>query len=62
MALRRRQEAEMEVEEIKMLRFSLVMRMDGVRNENISGTEHVRCSGEKVRETRLRWFGHGQRR
>ena len=57
-ALRKRQEAEMEGAEVKMFRFSLrVMRMDRIRNEEIRGTEHVRCSGEKVREARLRWFG-----
>ena len=51
----------MEVE-IKMLRFSLgVTRMDGIRNENIRGTEDVRCL-ERKSETRLRWFGHEQRR
>ena len=49
----------MEVAEVQMLRFSLgVMRMDRIRNENIRGTAHVRRSGDKVRETRLRWFGH----
>ena len=36
MALRKRQEAELEVAEVKMFRFSLgVMRMDRIRNENI---------------------------
>ena len=40
-----------------MLRFSLgVTRMDRIRNENMRGTAHVRCFGEKVRETRLRRF------
>ncbi|KAF7647206.1 hypothetical protein LDENG_00175930 [Lucifuga dentata] len=53
-ALRKRQEAELEVAETKMLRFSL--------NEYIRGTAHVRCFGDKVREARLRWFGHVQRR
>ncbi|KAF7666398.1 hypothetical protein LDENG_00012110 [Lucifuga dentata] len=62
-ALRKRQEAELEVAETKMLRFSLgVTRMDRIRNEYIRGTAHVRCFGDKVREARLRWFGHVQRR
>ena len=38
------------------------MRMERIRNEFIRGTVHVTCFGEKVRETRLRWFGHVQRR
>ncbi|KAK2902094.1 hypothetical protein Q8A73_011840 [Channa argus] len=62
-ALKKRQEAELEVAELKMLRFSLgVTRMDRIRNEDIRGTAHVRCFGDKVREARLRWFGHVQRR
>ncbi|XP_016321114.1 uncharacterized protein LOC107672441 isoform X3 [Sinocyclocheilus anshuiensis] len=62
-ALRKRQEEELEVAELKMLRFSLgVTRMDRIRNEYIRGTAHVRCFGDKVREARLRWFGHVQRR
>ncbi|KAK2879894.1 hypothetical protein Q8A73_023706 [Channa argus] len=62
-ALKKRQEAELEVAELKMLRFSLgVTRMDRIRNEYIRGTAHVRCFGDKVREARLRWFGHVQRR
>ncbi|KAF7653171.1 hypothetical protein LDENG_00086540, partial [Lucifuga dentata] len=52
-ALRKRQEAELEVAETKMLRFSLgVTRMDRIRNEYIRGTAHVRCFGDKVREAR----------
>ena len=62
-ALKKRQEAELEVAELKMLRFSLgVTRTDRIRNEFIRGTDHVRCFGDKVREARLRWFGHVQRR
>ncbi|KAK2891510.1 hypothetical protein Q8A73_017175 [Channa argus] len=62
-ALKKRQEAELEVAELKMLRFSLgVTRMDRIRNEDIRGTAHIRCFGDKVREARLRWFGHVQRR
>ncbi|KAK3569019.1 hypothetical protein QTP86_021565 [Hemibagrus guttatus] len=46
-----------------MLRFSLgVTRLDRIRNEYIRGTAHVGRLGGKVREARLRWFGHVQRR
>ncbi|KAK3544420.1 hypothetical protein QTP86_011158 [Hemibagrus guttatus] len=62
-SLRKRQESELEVAELKMLRFSLgVTRLDRVRNEYIRGTAHVGRLGDKVREARLRWFGHVQRR
>ncbi|KAF7706915.1 hypothetical protein C0J45_4443, partial [Silurus meridionalis] len=62
-ALIKRQEAELEVAELKMLRFSLgLMRMDKIRNEFIRGTAHVGCFGDKMREARLRWFGRVQRR
>ncbi|KAK3553295.1 hypothetical protein QTP86_032750 [Hemibagrus guttatus] len=62
-SLRKRQESELEVAELKMLRFSLgVTRLDWIRNEYIRGTAHVGRLGDKVREARLRWFGHVQRR
>ncbi|KAK3511554.1 hypothetical protein QTP70_009660 [Hemibagrus guttatus] len=62
-SLRKRQESELEVAELKMLRFSLgVTRLDRIRNEYIRGTAHVGRFGDKVREARLRWFGHVQRR
>ncbi|KAK3528551.1 hypothetical protein QTP70_002791 [Hemibagrus guttatus] len=62
-SLRKRQESELEVAELKMLRFSLgVTRLDRIRNEYIRGTAHVVRLGDKVREARLRWFGHVQRR
>ncbi|KAK3506355.1 hypothetical protein QTP70_010380, partial [Hemibagrus guttatus] len=62
-SLRKRQESELEVAELKMLRFSLgVTRLDRIRNEYIRGTAHVGRLGDKVREVRLRWFGHVQRR
>ena len=58
-ALTKRQEAEMEVAELKMLRFSLgVTRMDKIRKEYIRGTAQVGKFGEKTREARLRWYGH----
>ncbi|KAK3532157.1 hypothetical protein QTP86_009027 [Hemibagrus guttatus] len=62
-SLRKRQESELEVAELKMLRFSLgVKRLDRIRNEYIRGTAHVGRLGDKVREDRLIWFGHVQRR
>ncbi|KAK3540940.1 hypothetical protein QTP86_006406 [Hemibagrus guttatus] len=62
-SLRKRQESELEVAELKMLRFSLgVTRLDRIRNKFIRGTAHVVHLGDKVREARLRWFGHVQRR
>ncbi|XP_060743999.1 uncharacterized protein LOC132857897 [Tachysurus vachellii] len=61
--LKKRQESELEVAELKMLRFSLgVTRLDRIRNKYIRGTAHVGSLGDKVREARLRWFGHVQRR
>ncbi|KAK3522429.1 hypothetical protein QTP86_010639 [Hemibagrus guttatus] len=60
-SLRKRQESELEVAELKMLRFSLgVTRLDRIRNEYIRGTAHVGHMGDKVREARLRWFGGGR--
>lgn len=47
----------MEVAEIKMMRFSLgVTGMDGIRNEYIRGTAHVRCYRDKaaLKEARLK--------
>ena len=55
-ALTKRQEAEMEVAELKMLRLSLgVTRMDKIRNEYTRGTAQVGKFGEKTPEARLRW-------
>ena len=55
-ALTKRQEAEMEVAEMKMLRDSSgLTRMDKIRNEYIGGTAQVGRFGEKTREARLRW-------
>ena len=62
-ALTKRQEAEMEVAELKMLRFSLgVTRMDKIRNEYIRGTAQVGKFGQKTREARLGWYGHLRRK
>lgn len=48
------QETQLEVAELKMLRFSLgLTRMDNMRNEIIRGTAQIELLGDKVRETRL---------
>ena len=62
-AVPKSQKEELDVAELKMLRFSLgVTRMDRIRNEQVSGTAQVGQFSDKVREERLRWFGHVQRR
>ena len=62
-ALTRKQEVELEVAELRMLRFALgVTRLDKIRNEYIRGTAKVERLGSKVRESRLRWYGHVMRR
>ena len=62
-ALTKRQGAEMEVAELKMLRFPLgVTRMNKTRNEYIRGTAQVGRFGEKTREARLRWYCHVRRK
>ena len=54
-ALTNKQVAELEVAEMKMLRFSLgVTRLDKIKNNVIRGTAHVEQFGQKVRDARLR--------
>ena len=53
----------MEVAEMKMLRFAMgVTRKNKVRNEHIRSTVKVEWLGMKMREGRLRWYGHVMRR
>ena len=62
-AVTRKQMEEMEVAEMKMLRFAMgVTRKDKIRNEYIWGTVKVEKLGMKMREGRLRWYGHVMRR
>ena len=62
-AVTKKQVEEMEVAEMKMLRFAMrVTRKDKIRNEYIRGTVKVEQLGMKIREGRLRWYGHVMRR
>ena len=62
-AVTKKQIEEMEVAEIKMLRFGMeVMRKNKIRNEYIKGTVKVEQLGIKMRDGRLRWYGHVMRR
>ena len=59
----KKQVEEMEVAEMKMLRFAMgVMRKDKTRNKHIRSTVKVEWLGMKMREGRLRWYGHVMRR
>ena len=62
-AVTKKQMEEMEVAEMKMLRFAMgVTRKDKIRNEYIRSTVKVERLGMKMREGRLRWYGHVMRR
>ena len=62
-AVTKKQVEEMEVAEMKMLRFAMgVTRKDKIRNEHIRGTVKIEWLGIKMREGRLRWYGHVMRR
>ena len=62
-AFTKKQVQEMEVAEIKMLRFAMgVTRKDKIRNEHIRSTVKVERLGMKMREGRLKWYGHVMRR
>ena len=62
-AVTKKQVEEMEVAEMKMLRFAMgVTRKDKIRSEYNRGTVKVERLGMKMREGRLRWFGHVMRR
>ena len=62
-AVTKKQVEEMEVAEMKMLRFTMgVTRKDKIRNEHIRSTVKVEWLGMKMMEGRLRWYGHVMRR
>ena len=62
-AITKKQVEEMEVAEMNMLRFAMeVTRKDKNTNEHIRSTVKVERLGMKMREGRLRWYGHVMRR
>ena len=62
-AVTKTQERELEVAEMRMLRWSLGWtRKDKIRNERIRKLTEVGNITLKAREERLRWFGHVKRR
>ena len=62
-AVTKKQVEEIEVAEMKMFRFAMgVTRKDKIRNEHIRSTVKIERLGMKMREGRLRWYGHVMRR
>ena len=62
-AVTKKQVKEMEVAEMKMLRFAMgVTRKDKIRNEHIRSTVKVERLGMNMREGRLRWYEHVMKR
>ena len=62
-AITKAQERKLEVAEMRMLRWMCgLTRKDRVRNERIRETVKVGPMGKKIQESRLRWFGHVERR
>ena len=62
-ALKKAQEHKLEVAEMRMLRWMCgVTKLDKIRNERIRGTTKVGEITKRVRERRLKWYGHVTRR
>ena len=62
-AVTHKQVEEMEVAEMKMLRFAMgVTRKDKIKNKHIRSTVKIERLRMKMREGRLRWYGHVMRR
>ena len=63
MAVTKRQVGKMEVAGLKMVRWALgVTRKDKIRNEYLRGTAKIARLGDKLRNAKLRWYGHVKRR
>ena len=62
-AVTERQVRKMEVAELKMVRWAMgVTRKEKIRNEYLKGTTKIAKLGNKLRNARLRWYGHVKRR
>ena len=62
-ATRKKDEDRIDVNEMRMLRWECgLTRRDKVRNEHIRGTLKITPISNKVKESRLRWYGHVKRR
>ena len=62
-AVTKKQVEEKEVAEMKMLRFAMgVTRKYKIRNEHIRSSVKVERLGMKMREGRLKWYGHVMKR
>ena len=58
-----RQVEKMNVAELKMVRWALgVTRKGEIRNKYVRGTAKIAKLGDKLRNARLRWYGHVKRR
>jgi len=61
--LRRSEEGLLEGTEIRMLRWMLGITLkDRKRNDDIRHAGGVSCITDKIHDSRLRWYGHVQRR
>ena len=62
-AVTERQVGKMEVAKLKMVRWALgVTRKDKIRNEYVRGAAKIAKLRDKLRNARLRWYGHVKRR
>ena len=62
-AVTERRVGEVEVAELKMVRWALgVTRKDKIGNEYVRGTAKIAKLRDKLRNARLRWYGHVKRR
>ena len=62
-AMTEKQVGKMEVAELKMVRWALgVTRKNKIKNECVRKTAKIAKLGDKLRGTRLRWYGNVMRR